>query len=162
MEWLLANQFCNPPAANTLSTDQHGFILTTWKGHPYALEVWFEFSPCDSGDLRTNAAEVFLLTTDGNGVPHRESFSAAFTVTRHRTTFFLIKTLSGRSSHDTGDAGSRKMSHAGWYQYIFDDDFWVICLEWRRGRAVSAGPRACFRWSRFHLRHQYHSSPSSQ
>jgi len=162
MEWLLANQFCNPPAANTLSTDQHGFILTTWKGHPYALEVWFEFSPCDSGDLRTNAAEVFLLTTDGNGVPHRESFSAAFTVTRHRTTFFLIKTLSGRSSHDTGDAGSRKMSHAGWYQYLFDDDFWVICLEWRRGRAVSAGPRACFRWSRFHLRHQYHSSPSSQ
>jgi len=162
MEWLLANQFCNPPAANTLSTDQHGFILTTWKGNPYALEVWFEFSPCDSGDLRTNAAEVFLLTTDGNGVPHRESFSAAFTVTRHRTTFFLIKTLSGRSSHDTGDAGSRKMSHAGWYQYLFDDDFWVICLEWRRGRAVSAGPRACFRWSRFHLRHQYHSSPSSQ
>ena len=162
MEWLLANQFCNPPAANTLSTDQHGFILTTWKGNPYALEVWFEFSPCDSGDLRTNAAEVFLLTTDGNGVPHRESFSAAFTVTRHRTTFFLIKTLSGRSSHDTGDAGSRKMSHAGWYQYLFDDDFWVICLEWRRGRAVSAGPRACYRWSRFHLRHQYHSSPSSQ
>ena len=162
MEWLLANQFCNPPAANTLSTDQHGFILTTWKGNPYALEVWFEFSPCDSGDLRTNAAEVFLLTTDGNGVPHRESFSAAFTVTRHRTTFFLIKTLSGRSSHDTGDAGSRKMSHAGWYQYLFDDDFWVICLEWRRERAVSAGPRACFRWSRFHLRHQYHSSPSSQ
>ena len=162
MEWLLANQFCNPPASNTLSTDQHGFILTTWKGNPYALEVWFEFSPCDSGDLRTNAAEVFLLTTDGNGVPHRESFSAAFTVTRHRTTFFLIKTLSGRSSHDTGDAGSRKMSHAGWYQYLFDDDFWVICLEWRRGRAVSAGPRACFRWSRFHLRHQYHSSPSSQ
>ena len=162
MKRLLANQFCNPPASNTLSTDQHGFILTTWKGHPYALEVWFEFSPCDSGDLRTNAAEVFLLTTDGNGVPHRESFSAAFTVTRHRTTFFLIKTLSGRSSHDTGDAGSRKMSHAGWYQYLFDDDFWVICLEWRRGRAVSAGPRACFRWSRFHLRHQYHSSPSSQ
>ena len=162
MKRLLANQFCNPPAANTLSTDQHGFILTTWKGNPYALEVWFEFSPCDSGDLRTNAAEVFLLTTDGNGVPHRESFSAAFTVTRHRTTFFLIKTLSGRSSHDTGDAGSRKMSHAGWYQYLFDDDFWVICLEWRRGRAVSAGPRACFRWSRFHLRHQYHSSPSSQ
>jgi hypothetical protein len=70
--------------------------------------------------------------------------------------------LSGRSSHDTGDAGSRKMSHAGWYQYLFDDDFWVICLGWRRGRAVSAGPRACFRWSRFHLRHQYHSSPSSQ
>ena len=114
MERLLAYQLCNPATANTLSTDQHGFILTTWKSNPYALEVWFEFSPSDSGDLRTNAAEVFLLTTDGNGVPHRESFSAAFTVTRHRTTFFLIKTLSRRSPHDTGDAGSRKMSRAGW------------------------------------------------
>ena len=123
MERLLAYQLCNPATANTLSTDQHGFILTTWKSNPYALEVWFEFSPSDSGDLRTNAAEVFLLTTDGNGVPHRESFSAAFTVTRHRTTFFLIKTLSGRSSHDTGDTGSRKMSHAGWNQFLFDDTF---------------------------------------
>ena len=70
MKRLLANQFCNPAAANTLSADQHGFIFTTWKCHPYALEVWFEFPSSNSGDLRTNAAEVFLLTTDGNGVPH--------------------------------------------------------------------------------------------
>ena len=153
MERLLANQFCNPTAANTLRTYQHGFIFTTRKCHAYALEVWFEFSPSDSGDLRTDAAKVFLLTTDGNRVPHREPFSADFTDTRHRTTFFLIKTLSGRSSHDTGDAGSRKMSHAGWCQYLFDDYFRVICLEWRRGRAVSVGPRVCFRWWRPHLRH---------
>ena len=153
MKRLLANQFCNPAAANTLSTDQHGFIFTTWKCHPYALEVWFEFPPCNSGDFRTNAAEVFLLTTDGNGVPHREPFSADFTDTRHRITFFLIKNLSGLSSHDTGDAGSRKMSHAGWFQYLFDEEFWLICLEWRRGQVVSAGPRECFRCLQFHLQH---------
>ena len=153
MKRLLANQFCNPAAANTLSADQHGFIFTTWKCHPYALEVWFEFPSSNSGDLRTNAAEVFLLTTDGNRVPHREPFSADFTDTRHRTTFFLIKTLSGLSSHDTGDAGSRKMSHAGWFQYLFDKEFWLICLEWRRGQVVSAGPRECFRCLQFHLQH---------
>ena len=87
MERLLANQFCNPTAANTLRTYQHGFIFTTWKCNAYALEVWFEFSPSDSGDLRTDAAKVFLLTTDGNRVPHREPFSTDFTATRHRITF---------------------------------------------------------------------------
>ena len=87
MEWLLSNQFRNPTAANTLGTYQHGFILTAWECNPYALEVWFEFSPSDSGDLRTDAAKVFLLTTDGNRVPHREPFSADFTDTRHRITF---------------------------------------------------------------------------
>ena len=153
MKRLLANQFCNPAAANTLCTDQHGFIFTTWKCDPYALEVWFEFPPSNSGDFCTNAAEVFLLTTDGNGVPHREPFSADFTDTRHRITFFLIKTLSELSSHDTGDAGSRKMSHAGWCQYLFDDYFRVICLEWRRGRVVSAGARECCRCLQFHLQH---------
>ena len=93
MERLLAYQLCNPATANTLSTDQHGFILTTWKRNPCALEVWFEFSPSDSGDLRTDAAKVFLLTTDGNRVPHREPFSADFTATRHRITFFLNENL---------------------------------------------------------------------
>jgi len=89
MKWLLPNQFCDFATAYALGADQFCGVGTTWESDPETLKVWFEFSPSDSGYFRTNTAKVFLLTTDGHGVPHREPFSADFTATRHHTTFFL-------------------------------------------------------------------------
>ena len=89
MKRLLPNQFRHFATANALGANQFRGVSTTWERDSKTLEVWFEFSPCDSGYFRTDAAKVFLLTTDGYGVPHREPFTADFTATRHHTTFFL-------------------------------------------------------------------------
>ena len=89
MEWLLPHQLRHVATADALGTDEFGCISPTGQGHPQALQVRFEFSSGNSGNFCTNAAKVFLLTTNGHGIPHREPFSADFTATRHHTTFFL-------------------------------------------------------------------------
>ena len=70
MEWLLPHQHRHVATADALGTDEFGCIGPTGQGHSQALQVWFEFSPGNSGNFRTNAAKVFLLTTNGHGIPH--------------------------------------------------------------------------------------------
>ena len=70
MKRLLPYQLRHVSTANALGADEFGCIGPTWQCYPQALQVRFEFPPGNPGDLRTNAAEVFLLTTNGYGIPH--------------------------------------------------------------------------------------------
>ena len=54
LERTLSNRLADRAAANALSADTHRFRGTTSRGYLDTLQVGFEFTACDPGDLGTD------------------------------------------------------------------------------------------------------------
>src|SRR5688572_29091871 len=65
LEWGLADDFGHAARAKALGADVHRLVGAAGRADVDPLQIRLEGAAGDAGDLRTDAAEVLLLTTDG-------------------------------------------------------------------------------------------------
>jgi len=80
------NDLCDRTAAEALRADQHCLMCAVGRRNFHALQIRLELPPTNAGDFRANAAQVLLLTTDGNRIAELSAFTANTALPSHRTT----------------------------------------------------------------------------
>ena len=78
-----AHDFGDRATTEALGTDVHRFIGAGGRCDADALQIGAEFPPADASDLRTDTAQVLLLTARGNLVTNLGTFSADFAFPSH-------------------------------------------------------------------------------
>jgi hypothetical protein len=90
-EWLSLDRFADRTTANALRTHSDRSISTRWKRNLHTLQVGFELSASDAGDLGTNSAQILRFTAGLDRIPDSRALPAHLTFSSHNNVpFFAI------------------------------------------------------------------------
>ena len=81
----IVNAFLHGTTANALRANADGFACAIFRCNFHPLQVRLKCAAGQTGDFRTESAEVFCLTTRGHLISECPPFSATFTNSRHFT-----------------------------------------------------------------------------